>query len=172
MGHETDTTIIDLVSDHRASTPTNAAEFVCAPWREVKITLNQMEYTLSNSIERAIGTQRERLQSYQRYLSSRRISDNMKNLKEKIEFLIEKAGTAIRNRMQLNISLYKGLSGKLFAYSPEKTLKKGYVIIHDRNEKLLRSVEDLMPDDNVKLTFYDGSARAEVKSIDKGKNDE
>ena len=172
VGHETDTTIIDLVSDHRASTPTNAAEFVCAPWREVKNTLNQMEYTLSNSIQRAISIQRERLQHYQRYLSSRRISDNLKNLKEKIEFLFEKAGTAVRSQLQLNMSQYKGLSGKLFAYSPDKTLKKGYVMIRDRNEKLLRSVEELKPEDSVKITFYDGIARADVKSIKKGKHDE
>jgi exodeoxyribonuclease VII large subunit len=172
IGHETDTTIIDLVSDHRASTPTNAAEFVCASWREVKIALNQIDYTLSNSMQRAFLKQKERLENYQRYLSSRRVSDNLKNLKEKLDGLITNASQAILKHIQLKQVRFDGMKGKLIAYAPQNVLKKGYVLIKDRNDKLLRSVETLSEGQAINIHFHDGSAEADVKTINKGKTHE
>lgn len=171
IGHETDTTIIDLVSDYRASTPTNAAEYVCASWREVKITLNQLEYSLSNGLQRSFSKQKERLQNIQRYLLSRRITDNLRNLKDKIDYLSDRAIGGIKNRMSLSMSRFATLSGKLSAYSPQNTLKKGYALIRDGNENLLRSVEDLSVNDRVSITFHDGS-RPAVITEDKGQEHE
>ena len=172
IGHETDTTIIDLVADHRASTPTNAAEYVCAPWREVKITLNQMEESLSNAIMRSVQKQKDRLENYQRYLSSRRIAENLKNLIEKIHLLLEKAERGVRNHLQVKQSRYDLMQGKLTAYSPNNVLIKGYVLIRDENERLLRSIEALSPGQNINISFHDGSADADVRKVNKGSSNE
>ena len=171
IGHQTDTSIIDLIADHAASTPTNAAEFICAPWREVRNTLNQMDYTLANSLNRAINKQKDRLQHYRRYLSSRRISDNISNLKEKITLFLMQIDRGINNNIQLKLSQYNGLRGKLFAYSPEHVLKKGYVLIRDGNDKLLSSIHKLSPEDRVNISFHDGSANATINSTDKEGSD-
>ncbi|MEA2076852.1 MAG: exodeoxyribonuclease VII large subunit [Candidatus Marinimicrobia bacterium] len=171
VGHQTDTTIIDLIADHRASTPTNAAEFICAPWREVRNTLNQMEYTLANSLNNAINKQQERLQHYRRYLSSRIISDNISNLKEKISLMLTQIDRGMHSHLQLKRSHFEGFKGKLFAYSPEHVLKKGYTLIRDRNDKLVRSVYNLSPEDRVNISFHDGSADAVINSTDKEGSD-
>lgn len=172
VGHETDTTIIDLVSDHRASTPTNAAEFICAPWREVKITLNQIDESLSNSLQRSVQKQRDRLENYQRFLSSKRISDNLKSVTEKTVMLLEKAKQGMINHFQLKKSQCELLQGKLTAYAPHNVLKKGYVLIKDRNEHLLRSVEELSNGQSINISFHDGSADADVRKINKGSDND
>ncbi|MCF7833187.1 MAG: exodeoxyribonuclease VII large subunit [Candidatus Marinimicrobia bacterium] len=162
IGHETDTTIVDLVSDHRASTPTNAAEMICAPWRDVRTTLNQMDYTLSNTMIRSLDRQKIRLNNMQRYLSSRQISENLQNLKDKILSLMVQISKGINNHIQLKLSRFKGMQGTLFAYSPENVLKKGYTLIRDRNDNLLRSVEKLNSQDLVSIQFHDGTVKATV----------
>ena len=172
VGHETDTTIIDLVSDHRASTPTNAAEYVCAPWREVRNMLNQMEESLSGSLERALQKQKDRLENYQRFLSSKSLADNLKNMVEKAGFFLEKAEQGMINHFQLKKSRFELLQGKLIAYAPQNVLKKGYVIIKDRNERLLRSVKELSEGQTINISFHDGSADADIMKVNKGSKDE
>jgi exodeoxyribonuclease VII large subunit len=164
IGHETDTTIVDLVSDHRASTPTNAAEYICANWREVRITLNQIDYTLSNTMIRSLERQKDRLKNLQRYLSSRKLSENLQNMSHNILSLLSQASKGINNHIQLKISRFKGVKSTLFAYSPEHVLKKGYTLIRDRNDKLIRSVKVLSPEDHVNITFHDGIADAIIKN--------
>lgn len=171
VGHETDTTIIDLVSDHRASTPTNAAEYICAPWREVKLTLNQMDYTLSTVMGRALEKQKLRLYNAQKYLTSRRISENLLNYRQRIGYFQDRYQKAIAHHFALKMSKYRGIKGKLIAYSPENVLKKGYTLIRDGNDKLLRSAEDLFKNDKISITFHDGSRQALITD-EKGQNDE
>jgi exodeoxyribonuclease VII large subunit len=173
IGHETDTGILDLVADHRASTPTNAAETICANWREVRISLNQLEYDLSNNASRIIEKQKDRLQNYQRYLSSRRISENLLNLTARVTSLSEQSKKGMLNHLQLKLSRFNGVKGKLFAYSPENVLKKGYTLIRDRNDKLLRSVKNLSENDRVSITFHDGRRHAVISnSENKGSDHE
>lgn len=167
VGHETDTTIIDLVADHRASTPTNAAEYICANWREVKITLNQMDYTLSTVMERVLQRQNERLQHIKRFFSSRRLSENLINLNQKIVYLQNRSIQGLNNHLLLKKSKFEGLIGKLFAYSPENVLKKGYTLIKDQHNNLLRSVKTLSIDDHVRITFHDGTSDAIITKTKK-----
>lgn len=164
VGHETDTTIVDLISDHRASTPTNAAEAICAPWREVRITLNQIDYTLSNTMIRNLGRQKDRLKNLQRYLSSRQLSENLQNMGHNILSLLAQVNKGMNNHIQLKISRFSGIQSTLFAYSPENVLKKGYTLIRGRNDKLICSVKALSPEDRVNITFHDGVTDAIIKN--------
>jgi len=172
VGHETDTTIIDLVSDHRASTPSNAAEYVCAPWRDIKTGLNQMQESLSSSLQRAVQKQKDRLENYQRFLSSKNLLDNLKNMQEKAGLLLEKAKQGMIKHLQLKQSRFDLLNGKLIAYAPQNVLKKGYVLITDRNEELLRSVEELSEGQAITISFHDGTADADIRKVKKGPHDE
>ena len=68
IGHEPDTSICDMVSDRRASTPTAAAESVAPAIQELVDVLEQREQrltrslaTLSERVNAAIDVQRERL---------------------------------------------------------------------------------------------------------------
>jgi exodeoxyribonuclease VII large subunit len=77
------------------------------------------------------------------------------------------------NHLQLKLSRFNGVKGKLFAYSPENVLKKGYTLIRDRNDKLLRSVKNLSENDRVSITFHDGRRHAVISnSENKGSDHE
>jgi exodeoxyribonuclease VII large subunit len=61
VGHETDTTIADLVADRRAATPTAAAELVSADYVEAHQHLAKLGPTLRETLRRALETRMQRI---------------------------------------------------------------------------------------------------------------
>lgn len=64
VGHETDTTLIDFVSDLRAPTPTAAAELVAISRNEWLSRINQLHDKLSNGFNYILDDKRQELSSY------------------------------------------------------------------------------------------------------------
>ncbi len=68
VGHETDTTLIDYVSDRRAPTPTAAAEMATPVLAELKAAISDYDRRLNQSGARAIEGRRDRLNAAARGL--------------------------------------------------------------------------------------------------------
>jgi len=62
VGHETDTTLVDLVADHRAHTPTDAAQTVIPARTELVAALERQEGYLDEAIARQLERRSERLE--------------------------------------------------------------------------------------------------------------
>jgi exodeoxyribonuclease VII large subunit len=71
IGHETDTTIADMVADLRAPTPTAAAELVSRDAGEMQATLHALRRQLERRIGDEIYYQYQRLDDYRQKLSNR-----------------------------------------------------------------------------------------------------
>ncbi|MGE0753597.1 MAG: exodeoxyribonuclease VII large subunit [Alphaproteobacteria bacterium] len=61
VGHETDTTLIDFVSDRRAPTPTAAAEMAVPVRDELRITLTQIETRRRSALQQLLTRRKEQL---------------------------------------------------------------------------------------------------------------
>ncbi|SFG99439.1 Exodeoxyribonuclease VII large subunit [Palleronia marisminoris] len=68
VGHETDTTLIDYVSDRRAPTPTAAAELAVPVRMELQITLDGQGGRLNRALLQGIAARRQRLADLSRAL--------------------------------------------------------------------------------------------------------
>ena len=73
VGHETDTTLIDFVSDHRAPTPTAAAEMATPVLAELKAAISDLDGRLHRAGGRSVDDRRGRVTAAGRAL--RRIED-------------------------------------------------------------------------------------------------
>ena len=63
VGHETDTTLIDFVSDMRAATPTAAAEIATPVLMEIHQQLRNLQTCLEQALTRQLQIKRERMQA-------------------------------------------------------------------------------------------------------------
>ncbi|MCX8085806.1 MAG: exodeoxyribonuclease VII large subunit [Rhodocyclaceae bacterium] len=61
VGHETDTTLVDLVADLRAPTPTAAAELASAGWVAAAAELNRLAKALSHAMRAVLETRMQAL---------------------------------------------------------------------------------------------------------------
>lgn len=163
VGHETDFTICDFVSDLRAPTPSAAAELAVPDAKDLLLGLEDAEVRLSALLNRVIERKREMLGR----MRDKRIFTDPKELFLHLYREIEEkklyAEKYILQKHTENASNLRYIAGKIDALSPLSVLSRGYAVAE--NEKgVIKSVDDLILDEDIKLTFANGVALATVKS--------
>ena len=169
VGHETDYTIIDFVSDLRAPTPSAAAELVAWSKKDTiddiyKLVL-RMEKSLNNSINNTSNIIARDIQKIEHKLQTR-ISEGINQVKlscNKINYEIDKK----LNNFENKIKLYEHSLVKL---NPYNLLNRGYTKI-EFDGKIINSVTDLNKDNEIHLRMKDGRISANVVEIIKEKQE-
>lgn len=185
VGHETDNTLVDLVADQRAATPTAAAE-LATPVSKQNLVDRVMELSsrltlagqqmvqnkkqaLNYVVERPIMKQPDRLYAaYQQEVDSlekrlyqafsRRVDNRRYQEKALVERLAAQQGQLLRP-YQEKVSL---AAAKLDLVSPLKILSSGYTFVKGPDGSIIKSKKDLKKDDEVRLTFADGDLSAKI----------
>ncbi|MDD3716781.1 MAG: exodeoxyribonuclease VII large subunit [Candidatus Marinimicrobia bacterium] len=187
IGHETDSSIADFVSDHRASTPTNAAEFICKSWRDVKTRLNILDDTLNTRADWYLGNEARRLKHIQQILAvhsplktlliqQQKLGDLRKRSTARLETVLrlqEQRAKELSQRIvrgfneiiRYKILRYESQKARLEAYAPEHVLRKGYVLLRDKQAHLIRSAAELQSGELIQIELHDGEAGATVNEI-------
>ncbi len=150
IGHEDDLTVSDLVSDHRAATPT-AAIVDLLPSREIeKINFLKTRKMLKNYFKFF-------LQNKKNFLITKKAVLKLHSPK----LLIKAKRTKIKHIYQL-----------LNALSPNRLLKRGFALITDEKGNSIYSVKSINEKDKLFVQLSDGKITAEVDTInyDKIKN--
>ena len=128
VGHETDTTLIDFVSDLRAPTPTGAAEKSVPVRDELLARINQLKLRLNASYTNKINNNKDRLNSLVRLLGKPdQIFDN-KN--QKLDFIY-------KDIERLFKSIFVDQKNKINQYAQRLTPPKILINNLDAKTKLL-----------------------------------
>lgn len=162
VGHEIDFTLIDYVSDARASTPTGACELATIDKREIFQLLDYDKSVLSSSLNKYILYLKNKIENIKdkpMFKNPHSIYDEMMNSlivkKEKLHYLTQ---------FRINI-LKEKLSNKknqLESISPKEVLKRGYSILKNKDGKIINSINQIDINDNVNVTLSDGAATLKV----------
>ncbi len=163
VGHETDFTIIDFVSDLRAPTPSAAAELVA--WRkdllenEILNNLTQMEKYInyiSNSYLSSVDMMLVKIENY--------LSNKIQNYSG----LTDKCNDGMQNAIEMMILKYENQIEKCLSsiniLNPQNLLIKGYTKVVC-NGSLVKSKNDVKIGDNIEFVLTDGKIQSEVKSV-------
>ena len=165
VGHETDFTICDFVSDLRAPTPSAAAELATP---DIATLYNDCEYfsgRLSFLMQEKIFGLEMRLQELSDKLDAASPKAYIEKAKDKLgqieKTILNLMNTRLRESGQ-KLVLY---SSKLDALSPLKTLMRGYSLVFDENNKHLDSVNKINVKDNLEIQMKDGRIFCTVGEI-------
>ena len=162
VGHETDFTIADFVADLRAPTPSAAAELAVANIDDVKSTLFLYNTRYKNALKKKLQLMRL---SYEKCMARQAFKNPTQKINEQY-MVIDMKVKAMQNKIQLKLKeertkFIKQVS-KLDTLSPLKTLARGYSIVTDSSNKIIKSVKDLKEDQNINIRLADGEKQAKV----------
>jgi len=166
IGHETDFTISDFVSDVRGATPSQAAEIVVASYEESLYKLNSTGEKLKTIMSKMIGEEFNKLKLELRTIKLYNPYNSVINQYNKLDNLKNKLDFNIRLLLNGEIGKLSRANELLLANNPLKVLSKGYGIIQDTKSNTISSIEELKINDTVKVLLKDGSATFRIKYLE------
>ena len=188
IGHETDTTLADFVSDRRASTPTAAAELVTPNIDDIKNRISFNYDKLTNTINYILQTYKTRVLNsennpyYKNYSKvfleyNNKVELLEKELNKSLQVLVKDKQNLLKTSTDkfLNINLlgkfkenFTNEINKLEANSPLNIMKKGYSVAF-LGDKKITTVKGINNGDEISVQLVDGSLNCKVNNIsDKG----
>lgn len=164
VGHETDFTICDFVSDLRAPTPSAAAELAVPDINELASYINLLNGKINKAINSKILIEEMRLDNLSASGFLRKPDDFLNDCDKRILELRKSLNSDVRAIYESKYNSAFVLLSKLDALSPLKILSRGYSVVK-LNESVVSSASQLNVNDIIKLRFTDGKVEATVTKI-------
>ncbi len=164
VGHETDFTICDFVSDKRAPTPSAAAELCVPSADDLKEEIDGLVKQINVLCLRKFDLWRSKLSFQENRILNlspkRKIPENKQNI-NKIRSGLSLALNRNINDKKLKMSV---LLNRLKSLNPEEIMKRGYSIITDENG-VINKKKRLKENSNIKIKFFDGEIECKITDI-------
>jgi exodeoxyribonuclease VII large subunit len=167
IGHEQDSPILDLVSDVRASTPTDAAKRVVPDVAEEAHRVLQVRERGRRAISAYVASELHQLAALR---SRPALADPRAGLDERlgeVEGLRERARRTFRHRLDRGEDDLVHQVARIRALSPLATLRRGYAVLSDSEGKALSSVATLEPGHEIHIRVADGRIGATTTKVDR-----
>lgn len=168
VGHETDTTIIDYVSDLRAPTPSAAAELAVTAVSDIDQEILNGQERLYRQMDRVLRRKKQQVEQTEmrlKYLSPvNRIREKRTYSIQLEERLENRMQTILRDRRH-TLALY---IERMKAVSPLEKLNSGFSYVEDTDGKNIRSVTQVREGDSLRIRVSDGMIDTKVEQVQQG----
>ena len=164
VGHETDFTIADLVSDHRASTPTAAATVAVPNIEDWRLEVQEKQLLLTVLMRERISDLQAQLEYEVQALQRATPLHLVDQRRQQIDDIVERLQTRMQHMISLRGERLRGVIEKLHALSPLLTIARGYAIVRrDADQVVVTSVQQVQPGDRLSIQIQDGSILVDVR---------
>ncbi|UQS85316.1 exodeoxyribonuclease VII large subunit [Apilactobacillus apisilvae] len=140
VGHETDTTIADLVADVRAATPTAAAELSVPVLTDVLAELQQAQLRIFNAFKNNINIMNQRLNKAKNSYIFKQPDRLYDSYLQNLDGLREKLIINMKTNLQRFDKNLNQLSNKLQINSPKQRIDANLKILNIKQQQLERNI--------------------------------
>ncbi len=170
VGHETDHCIADDVADLRVPTPTAAAAAAVPDMRVLMQSVTMARKRLDSAMTARLSQSQQRLQQLTMRLRAMAVDKQAALQKEKFEALRGRMERAMQRMLEQRQQALLMAQQRLDANSPVAILQRGYALVYDKNQSLLRSSAQLAEGTELNIRFAEGGCTAVVTRVEKAEN--
>ncbi len=163
VGHETDFTIADFAADHRAATPTAAAEMAAPERQQLLAHLARQQQRLQQLTRRRLADRQQTLD----WLRSRLLhpAERIRRQRQAVGELarrLHQAGQWQGTRRQMKLN---ALAASLKQLDPHAVLARGYALVTGPDGRALRDSSAAAPGSQVDIRLARGALQATVAQV-------
>ena len=183
VGHETDFTITDFVADHRAATPTAAAEMAVMAQMESLEMLDALERHLTRAMERRFDREQQRLDGLSAQMARpshllagwapvlngltqrlrQSVNQNLKSHAGQLAPLAQRLPTGVSIGLRQHHHNLAQLANRMEAADPQRVLDRGYAWVTDEQGRVVRTPAALRPQQPLNLRLSKGQIGVRVQ---------
>ena len=186
VGHEIDTSLTDLVADHRAATPTAAGEMAVPVLAELADALSKLERRLARELEHllqvhrqeidvlgerlggrlrdGVGRRRRLLADLTRALEASHPRARLAASRRELDELERRADRAIGAQLSRRRLALAQRASELGALSPLRVLERGYAIARVA-DRVVTDAEAVAPGDRLDIRLRRGRLDCQVEAV-------
>ncbi len=162
VGHETDVTICDFVSDLRAPTPSAAAELAVPDGKDLIAAMDAMLLKAQDTILSRISMFSQDTEKLAKLVSACSPQQEIDRRQDLLDALSSRLFSAAEKNYQLASAGFQELVSKLEALSPIAIMNRGYAHVETAGKKNLTSADEVEVGDTVLIRLKDGNISAIV----------
>ena len=166
VGHETDFTIADFVSDMRAPTPSAAAELVAAHEDQLCSALDQLSRQMNRLMRYRIVDLRSRVQEQALSHAFDEVKSRLRNARRRFDAASTACNGAMESSLQEARERLGLAAASLDALSPLAVLQRGYAIAQDASGTPVRDAASVSRGDQVRVRLAKGSLQTRVEAVE------
>ena len=162
VGHETDITIADYVSDLRAPTPSAAAELAVFNVKDVLEKQQFYKMRMDQAMNHKIHLLRKELETYELRIKALSPAQQLLEKRTLAADLANQLELSMKNNLREKRFLLQMYIEKLNGLSPLKKLNQGYSFVADMKGRAITSIEKVNIEDELTIHVTDGEIKTKV----------
>lgn len=166
VGHETDFTIADFVSDMRAPTPSAAAEIVVPSLESMNRNISNLRTNLTNVYKNDIINKYNEVKMLNKSLE---VNNPLNYIINSYNF-IDNLKTRLNHNIITNLNMKKEgiskLNAVLQAHNPLNVLNKGYSVIQNINKSVINDINTLKNSGDIYVTVKNGTLKGKFNFME------
>lgn len=156
VGHEVDTTLIDVVADFRAATPTFAATKATPNRADLLERVANLSYTMQLRLETSVNERVMRVDDASARLLRAAPAQRINTMLQQLTYANQRLRRGMQTIMTQRSLQLERVADRLDALDPAAVLERGYAIVRSADGHIVRSATEPTPAAQLTIQFADG----------------
>lgn len=169
IGHETDTPLLDLVADYRASTPTDAAKRIVPDVGEERARVTQARARIRSAVEHRVAREAAGLDQVRSRPVLARPQTMVETREAEVLRARDHARRSLDHALAGAVTSTRALAAQVRALSPAATLDRGYAVVQTSDGRVVREATEVAAKDSLRIRVSRGELMATVLAVAPGR---